>query len=145
MSNRKISFLNKYLTVWIFLAMTVGVALGYFMPSFGERVDSMSRGTINIPLAIGLILMMYPPLAKVDYKLLPKVFSNGKVLTLSLVLNWIIGPILMFILAILILPDQHHGYAARQPDQYDADHILGMVAKKYNRQDKHQDGPYNPV
>lgn len=105
MSNRKISFLNKYLTVWIFLAMTVGVALGYFMPSFGERVDSMSRGTINIPLAIGLILMMYPPLAKVDYKLLPKVFSNGKVLTLSLVLNWIIGPILMFILAILFLRD----------------------------------------
>lgn len=99
------SFLNKYLTLWIFLAMTVGVVLGYFMPSFGERVDSMSRGTINIPLAIGLILMMYPPLAKVDYKLLPKVFTNGKVLTLSLVLNWIVGPILMFVLAIIFLRD----------------------------------------
>jgi len=105
MNNRKMSFLNKYLTVWIFLAMAIGIALGYFMPSFGVQVDSMGSGTINIPLAIGLILMMYPPLAKVDYKLLPKVFSNGKVLTLSLVLNWIIGPILMFILAILFLRD----------------------------------------
>lgn len=97
------NFLNKYLTLWIFIAMAVGITLGYFIPSFGEKVDSMTRGTINIPLAIGLILMMYPPLAKVDYKLLPKVFTNGKVLTLSLVLNWIVGPILMFVLAIIFL------------------------------------------
>ncbi len=103
MSNKKMGFLNKNLTLWIFLAMIIGVGLGYFIPSFSVHIDSMSKGTTNIPLAIGLILMMYPPLAKVDYKLLPKVFSNMKVLTTSLVLNWIVGPILMFILAIVFL------------------------------------------
>lgn len=105
MSKSNMRFLDRYLTLWIFLAMAVGVALGYFIPSFGGRVDALSRGTVNIPLAIGLILMMYPPLAKVDYKLLPNVFTNGKVLTISLVLNWIIGPILMFLLAIVFLRD----------------------------------------
>ena len=105
MRSKKIGFLNKNLTLWIFLAMAIGVALGYFVPSFSGYIDNMSSGTINIPLAIGLILMMYPPLAKVDYKLLPKVFTNTKILTLSLLLNWIIGPILMFVLAIVFLRD----------------------------------------
>lgn len=85
--------------------MTIGVGLGYFFPTFAESVDSLSSGTTNIPLAIGLILMMYPPLAKVNYKLLPKVFKNVKILSLSLFLNWIVSPILMFILAITFLQD----------------------------------------
>lgn len=105
MSKKKMSFLDKNLTLWIFLAMGIGVTLGYFFPSASSAIDSMSKGTTNIPLAIGLILMMYPPLAKVDYKLLPKVFKNIKILSLSLVLNWIVGPILMFILAIVFLHD----------------------------------------
>ena len=105
MSRKKMSFLDKNLTLWIFIAMAIGVALGYFVPSFSATIDSMSSGTTNIPLAIGLILMMYPPLAKVDYKLMPKVFKNVKVRTVSLILNWIVGPILMFILAIVFLHD----------------------------------------
>lgn len=105
MGKRKMSFLDKNLTLWIFLAMAIGVGLGYFIPSFAEAVDSMSSGTTNIPLAVGLILMMYPPLAKVDYKLLPKVFTNVKILGTSLFLNWIISPVLMFILAITFLQD----------------------------------------
>ncbi|WP_405370124.1 ACR3 family arsenite efflux transporter [Nonlabens sp. Asnod2-A12] len=105
MSAKKLSFLNQYLTLWIFLAMAIGVGLGYAIPDIASGIDSMSSGTTNIPIAIGLILMMYPPLAKADYKLLPKVFKNTKVLSISLLLNWIIGPVLMFVLALVFLHD----------------------------------------
>ena len=104
-NRKKLSFLDSYLTLWIFLAMAFGVGLGYFYPSIPEYVDSLSSGTTNIPIAIGLILMMFPPLAKVNYGLLPKVFKDVKILSISLLLNWIIGPVLMFILAIVFLRD----------------------------------------
>lgn len=105
MVQKRLSFLDNYLTLWIFIAMALGVALGYFIPSMPLLIDSMSEGTTNIPIAIGLIIMMYPPLAKVNYRLLPKIFKNTKVLSISLVLNWVIGPVLMFLLAITFLRD----------------------------------------
>ncbi|MBK7183987.1 MAG: ACR3 family arsenite efflux transporter [Bacteroidetes bacterium] len=102
---KRLGFLDRYLTIWIFLAMLIGVAIGYFIPSTATFINSMSSGTTNIPLAIGLILMMYPPLAKVRYEKIPQVFKNIKLLAMSLFITWIIAPFFMFVLSYIFLND----------------------------------------
>ncbi len=101
----KLKFLDRYLTLWIFLAMAIGVAIGYFIPETPNFINSLNRGTTNIPLAIGLVLMMYPPLTKVDFKKVPQMFNQPKLLSASFFITWIVGPFLMFTLATLFLKD----------------------------------------
>ncbi len=102
---KRLNFLDKYLTLWIFLAMLIGVGIGYFIPNSANFINSFSSGTTNIPLAIGLILMMYPPLTKVDFSKIPLMFKKPKILVASFIITWIVGPFLMFLLSILFLKD----------------------------------------
>ena len=105
MERKKLSFLDRYLTIWIFIAMISGISIGYFLPESSEFINSFSQGTTNLPIAIGLILMMYPPLTKVKFSQIPKVFAKPKLLFISFIVTWIIGPFLMFLLSITFLRD----------------------------------------
>jgi len=104
-NRKKLSFLDRYLTLWIFFAMVIGISIGYFIPKSSILINSMSSGTTNIPLAIGLILMMFPPLAKVNYRKIPQVFKNVKLIIMSLVITWVIAPFFMFLLSYIFLKD----------------------------------------